>query len=158
VASWREVRTRGKTYAILAIVAVSTPLMLAVETWLRQRLLPPEFEEVRAWLREDLTPMAWGTVLLVPFATFIGLRLHRWYVARELARLPPDRRTEENSARVRFDALMLSTSAPQLPALAATVLFMFGAALGPVLVSLGMATLGVLVLGAKILRSSPNAA
>ncbi len=148
---------RARTYAILAVVAVSTPAMLAVETWLRRLLLPPELEELRAWLREDLTPVAWATVPLVPLAAWCGLRLHRWYVGRELARLPPRRKTEEAAARVRFDALMLCTSAPQLPAVLATLLFMFGAALTPVAISLFSATVGVLVLGALILRRSADA-
>ncbi len=50
-------------------------------------------------------------------------------------------------ARAEFEALMLSTSAPQVPAVVATMLFMMGASLTPVLVCMGVAMLGVLSLG-----------
>jgi hypothetical protein len=132
---------------MLAVVAVSTPLALAVETTLRMLLLPPEFEEVRAWLRPKITPWVWLTPPLAAVATLVGLRLQRWYAARQFAALAPARQTDEGWAAANFDALMLSTSAPQVPALVATLCFMLGAAAAPVLTAIGVGTIGVLVQG-----------
>jgi hypothetical protein len=136
-----------QTWTMLAIVAVSTPMALGVETALRMLLFPPHFEEVRAWLRPTLTPWVWSMPLLAVAATVVGLRLQRWYAARQFAALPPRRQTEEGWAAANFDALMLSTSAPQVPALLATACFMLGSAPAPVFTAVAAGTIGVLVQG-----------
>ena len=137
-----------RTWVVLTVVAVSTPLALVLETALRTVLFPPEFEEVRLWLRPTITPWVWSMPVLAGVATLLGLRLQRWYAARQLAALPAHRQTPEKQAAAHFDALMLSTSAPQVPALLATIAFMLGSELAPVLAAIVAGTAGVLVQGA----------
>lgn len=149
---------RAKFYGVLAIVACSTPLALAVETGLRQLIFPPEFDDVRMWLRPTITPWVWLAVPACVVAIPLGARLQRWLVARDLAKLPPERRTEQERIESEFDALLLSTSAPQLPAVLATIAFMFGSGLAPVAVAMAVATIGVLVLGFAVARRIPPAA
>lgn len=144
--------SRARFYGVLAIVAMSTPLALVVETGLRQIMFPPDFDAVRMWLRPSITPWVWIAPVLCVVAIPIGDRLQRWLVRRELARLPPERRTEAERIEAEFDALLLSTSAPQLPAVLATLAFMFGSALPPVVAAMVVATLGVLVLGFAVAR------
>jgi hypothetical protein len=146
-----------QTWAMLAVVAVSTPLALAVETLLRTLLFPPDFEEVRTWLRPTLTPWIWLTPILAAIATLGGLRLQRWYAARQLAALPPAKQTDEARAAADFDALMLSTSVPQVPALMATLGFMLGSAIAPVLAAIAIGTAGVLVQGFALGRRGSRA-
>jgi hypothetical protein len=129
------------------VIAVSTPLALAVETGLRYLLFPPEFEDVRMWLRPAVTPWMWTASVLAIAFTFLGLKLQHVFVQRKLARLPEDKRTPEAEAKANFDALMLSSSFPQIPALLATFGFMLGSELLPVVVALGIATAGVLAIG-----------
>ena len=138
----------GRRYGLLAIIGLSTPFALVVETGVRRLMMPPEFEQVRAWLRPDITPWAWVTVPLALVGTAVGFALQRWLARRELSK-PPRAGVDPETARrkAEFEALMLSTSAPQIPALLATFAFMFGSALLPVLVSMGVATLGVISLG-----------
>jgi hypothetical protein len=136
-----------QTWGLLAIVAISTPLALVVETGLRALLFPPDFEEVRAWLRPAITPWVWLMPVLAALSTLLGLRLQRWYAARQFAALAPRNQTDDGWAAANFDALMLSTSAPQVPALIATVAFMLGSELTPVLVAIATGTAGVLVQG-----------
>jgi len=143
---------RAKFYGVLAIVAMSTPLALAVETGLRQIIFPPEFDEVRMWLRPTITPWVWIATPACLLAIPLGAKLQRWLVARDLAKLPPERRTEQERIECEFDALLLSTSAPQLPAVLATLAFMFGSGLLPVIVAMVIATVGVLGLGFTVAR------
>lgn len=148
---------RGKFYGVLAIVACSTPLALVVETGLRRVMFPPEFDDVRMWLRPSITPWVWLAPVACVVAVPLGAKLQRWLVARELARLAPERRTQAARIEAEFDALLLSTSAPQLPAVIATFAFMFGSALLPVVVAMLVATVGVLGLGLAVARRIPPA-
>ena len=148
--------SRARVYGVLAIVALSTPLALAVETGLRRIMFPPEFDDVRMWLRPSITPWVWLAPPLCALAVPLGARLQRWMVARALAKLPPERRTERERIELELDALLLSTSAPQFPAVLATFGFMFGAALAPVVAAMIVATAGVLGLGVWVARRVPS--
>ena len=148
--------TRAKVYAVLAIVAVSTPLALLVETGLRQVMFPPEFPEVRMWLRPFITPWMWLAAPLAVVVTPLGYRLQSWLVRRALAKLPAERRTEQERLEQEVDALLLSTSVPQFPALLATFGFMFGSDLLPVAVAMAAATTGVVVVGLLVARRIPR--
>jgi hypothetical protein len=144
--------TRAKFLGVLALVAVSTPLALAFETALRQIMFPPELEEVRMWLRPMITPWVWSAPLLCAVAVPLGAKLQAWLVARDLAARPPEQRTPERRAAAELDAMLLSTSAPQLPAVLSTVAFMAGSHLLPVVAAMVVATAGILVLGLATLR------
>lgn len=137
---------------MLALVAVSTPLALAFETLLRRLMFPPEIDEVRMWLRPMITPWVWSAPVLCAVAVPLGSWLQRWLVARDLAARPPEQRTPERRAAAELDAMLLSTSAPQLPAVLSTFAFMFGSHLLPVVVAMVVATAGILVLGIATLR------
>jgi|GEM_PF-1995290 len=148
----------GKRYGLLAIIGLSTPFALVVETGVRRVMMPPEFDEVRAWLSPEVTPYAWAMAPLAVVATGIGFFLQRWLVRRALRKpLRAGMSRDEARQRAEFDALMLSTSAPQLPALMGTILFMLGSELTPVLVAMGVATVGVISLGLTMGRSGPDA-
>ena len=148
--------TRAKFYIVLAIVGVSTPLALAAETGLRQIMFPPEFDDVRMWLRPSITPWMWICAPLALVVTPLGYKLQKWLVARALAKLPEARRTDDERRDCELDALLLSTSVPQFPALFATFGFMFGSALLPVAVAMATATLGVIAVGVLVARRIPK--
>jgi hypothetical protein len=141
------VSPRGRALRVVAIVAVSTPLAVVVETVLRRYIMPPEFDEVRAWLRPTITPWMWAAPLFAAIGVPLGLRLHHWLVKRGLARIPAHRRNAATEANAVTDAMLLSTSVPQVPAVVATLGLLMGSALPPVLVATGVATVGVLVIG-----------
>jgi hypothetical protein len=146
-------RGRRRTYGLLAIIGLSTPAALMVETALRHVLMPPEAEALRAWLRPIVTPWVWWTLPATAVAVVLGAWLYRWLLRRELRRLEVRLPAVQARHKAEFEALMLATSAPQLPALAATLAFMCGAELQPVLAAIVAGTLGVLVMGAWVLRA-----
>ncbi len=139
--------SRARLYGLLGLIAASTPAALAVESLLRRLLFPPDFGQVRAWLGPTLTPWAWGMVPLTLVTTGFGWWLFGALTRRELGRVRPGLTAEQAHAKARFEALMLASSAPQVPAVAATLLFMAGASIVPVAVTMGVATLGVVSLG-----------
>lgn len=133
---------------VLAFVALSTPAALGLESLMRAFLLPPAMEELRAWLRPQLAPVAWALVALaagsIALAVFLQPRAYRGALRRQPAGLDPRSR----EAKARFDALLIVTSLPQIPALLATIAFTFGAEPLPTLLTIGLGTAGVLVVGA----------
>lgn len=149
---------RRTLWALLGFIAVSTPLALAVETLLRQLLFPPEFAEVRAWLSPKLTTWVWVATPMSVVLTGVGIAYRRSAIRRGIKKLGSRAEDPKALQKLEFDALILSTSAPQVPALLATFAFMFGSALQPVIVAIAAATVGVLVVGWEGLRSSDLAA
>lgn len=136
-----------KTYAILALIAASTPAMLGAESLLRWLVLPAEFEDVRIWLGPHLTPHVWWLAAAAAVASPIALRLQRFLVRRTLSRLDPAYADETSEAKAKFDALILSTSVVQVPALLATFGYLLGADLLPVTATIAVATIGVVAQG-----------
>lgn len=146
-------RSAAQRFGLLAIVGLSTPFALVVESGVRRLVMPAEFEDVRAWLSPDVTPWAWAMAPAAVMATGLGFFLQRWLVARSLKEpRDPALTAEQAQDSAEFDALMLSTSAPQIPALLSTIAFLFGARLTPVLVTVCLATVGVISLGLAIGR------
>ncbi len=143
---------RRQTWIILILVALSTPLALVVETGLRKIMFPPEFEEVRAFLRPSLELPVWSLLGLVVLTTMVGMRWQHSRVERRMAKRPAEEQTQHFRDKEVFDSLVLFTSVPQIPAIMATFGFMFGAPLVPVVVNMAAATLGVLLLGIGGLR------
>lgn len=134
---------------VVIVVAVSTPLALALETTLRKLLFPPEFEELRQWWGPTLTPWMWVVVGLTLGCSLLGVRMQRWLVRRALSKRPQQECSAADVRKVETEALFFSTSAPQVPALLATVGFMLGASIVPVAISVAAATLGVVVIGVR---------
>lgn len=138
---------RTRALRIIAIVAVSTPLAVVFETLLRRWMMPPEFEEVRAWWEPSVTPWMWPMPPLALLGIPLGFALQRWLVRRNLARLPEHRRTPDVESKAVLDAMLLSTSVPQVPAVIATMGLLVGSKPLPVLLATAVATAGVLVIG-----------
>ncbi len=143
---------RGQTWLVLALVALSTPMALVAETYLRRLMFPPEFEEVRMYLRPSLELPVWSLLSLVVLTTWFGIRAQERRVERKMAARPPEQQTQHYRDKDTFDSLVLFTSLPQVPAILATFCFMCGAPLVPVLVNMAAATVGVLAVGMASLR------
>jgi hypothetical protein len=135
--------TRG---ALVLLTVVAAPVALASETALRKLLFPPEFEEVRALLEPSLTPVGWALVGVAVVLAVAAVPLRRRLGARAVAKLPEARRADPAEvARAQTGAFMLAASVPQLPAIASTMAFMFGASVAPVLVAVAVSTVGVVL-------------
>lgn len=119
---------------------------------MRRLVFPPDFDAVRAWLSPTLTPWAWAMVPATLVTTGIGWWLYRVLARRELSTRRPGLTAEQVRAKAEFEALMLASSAPQVPAVAATMLYMLGADVVPVAAAMGTAMLGVVSLGVWIGR------
>ncbi|MGH1341059.1 MAG: hypothetical protein ACRBN8_05880 [Nannocystales bacterium] len=145
---------RRQTWLMLALVALSTPMALVAETYLRQLMFPPEFDEVRAYLRPSLELPVWSLLSLVALTTWFGVRAQARRIERRMAARPPEEQTQRFRDKDTFDSLVLFTSLPQIPAILATFCFMFGASLVPVLANMAASTAGVLVVGLSGLRQA----
>jgi thiol-disulfide isomerase/thioredoxin len=140
------VPSRARLVGLLGLVALSTPLALVVETGLRRLMMPPDFDAVRAWLSPALTPWAWATVPAAVAATGLGWWIFRVLVRRELRARRPGLTQAQARAKAEREAVLLASSAPQVPAVIATMLLMMGAEVLPVAMAMGVAMLGVLSL------------
>jgi hypothetical protein len=143
---------RRQTWLMLALIALSMPMALVAETYLRRLMFPPEFEEVRVFLRPSLELPVWSLLSLVVLTTWLGIRGQHRRVERRMAARPPQEQTQYFRDKDTFDSLVLFTSLPQIPAILATFGFMFGASLAPVLVNMAASTLGVVAVGLLSLR------
>ncbi len=143
--------SRARLVGVLLLVAASTPLALAAETGLRRLMFPPEFDEVRLWLRPQITPWLWLAPITCALAIPLGLFVQRYLVARSL-RTATGTLTTAMRASIEVDALLLATSVPQVPAILATMGFTLGAAIDPIAAAIAIATLGIMVIGFVGLR------
>lgn len=150
------VSRRARLWGLLGLIALSTPLAWVMESGMRRLVLPPDFDAVRAWLSPTLTPWAWAMVPAALVTTGIGWWLYRVLARRELLARRPGLSEEQARAKAEFEALMLASSAPQIPAVAATMLYMLGADAVPVAAAMAAATLGVVSLGLAIERGVPR--
>lgn len=137
--------------AMLWLTILAAPVALAVETGLRLLIFPEEFELVREFLAPILTPVAWALGAVAAIAGFAGLFLQRRMTDRRLAKLPAG---AEAGARYQavFAVFLLTTSVPQIPALLATFAYMFGASIVPVLVGVGVCSVGVVSQALRVPR------
>lgn len=152
----RAARAHARLWGLLGLIALSTPLAWVVESGLRRLLFPPDFDAVRAWLSPTLTPWAWAMVPAALVTTGIGWWLYRVLARRELLARRPGLTPEQARAKAELEALMLASSAPQVPAVAATMLYMLGADAVPVAAAMITATLGVVSLGVALERGVPR--
>jgi hypothetical protein len=128
--------------AILWLTIPAAPVALGLETALRLWLFPDDFELVRELLRPMLTPVAWVFGALAALAGLGGLALQRRLSAKRLAKFPPGAPLAARHGAV-TGVFLLTSSVPQIPAVLATLTYMFGASLVPVLVGVGLCTAGV---------------
>ena len=132
------------------MTTVAAPLALGFETLFRKLLFPlfmgDDFELARAFLGPLLTPVAWAFCGVALLANVAGLALHTRLVRRAMARLPAEKRElPAERERAELGAFLVAASVPQLPCIASTLMFMLGAQLLPVLVAVGIGSLGVVV-------------
>ncbi|MCA9714190.1 MAG: hypothetical protein KC468_05845 [Myxococcales bacterium] len=148
---------RGRRWiaVISALVIISAPIALGIETAIRLAVAPPIFGRMRVYLRPTLTLIAWAFVGLTALAAILGGRL----ASRQLPRVLAESATRPTvaappipwisrcpaAARAVLDRLMILCAIPQVPAIAATLLFMFGSELRPVLVAMAASSAGVAV-------------
>ncbi len=135
---------RGGT-ALILMTVIAAPAALALETGLRKLLFPPEFDELRTILEPALTPVVWGLVVLTALFAVLGIVLHARLVARAIAKVPEPARTPARIHRAELGAFMLAASIPQIPAIFATLGFMLGSSLTPVVVAIGVATVAIVI-------------
>ncbi len=139
---------------IALLVIVSAPVALGIETAVRLAVAPPIFGRMREFLRPTLTVIAWIFVGVTAVAAVVGAWLASRQLPRALAeheRRPPRANAPPIPwisrcpvrARVVLDRVMMLCAIPQVPAIAATVLFMFGSELLPVLVAMAVSSAGV---------------
>ena len=143
---------RRTTKVMIGIITISTPLALVVETFLRGLMFPPEFEEVRMYLRPALALPTWSLLSLVLLTTYAGVRGMERRIARRMAKRPPSEQTQRYRDKETFDAIVMFTSLPQVPAILATFCFMVGAPLTPVIANMVAATAAVMFLGLRGLK------
>lgn len=132
---------------LLPLIALSSPVSLAVETALRTLLFTDDMRALRLMARDALTPVAWGFVPLTAAASALGVWVHRVALRRALAAAARKTGNPDAEENARLTALYVATSVPQLPALAATFLFTAGARFEPVMLTLLVAAAGVMLQG-----------
>lgn len=132
---------------LLPLIALSSPLGLAVETGMRTLLFTSDMRELRLMVRDTLTPIAWGFVPLTAAASVLGVLVHRVVLKRALEAAKRKVGNPDAEEDARLTALYIATSVPQLPALAATFLFTAGARFVPVMTTLLIAAAGVMLQG-----------
>ncbi len=139
-----EDQDRGGT-ALILMTVVAAPVALVLETILRKLIFPPEFEELRALFEPTLTPVVWGLTALTALLGAFGVVMQSRLAARAVSKLPSEARTPARVHKAELGAFMLAASIPQIPAILATLGFMWGASLTPVLVAIGVVTLAIVV-------------
>ena len=135
--------------AVLWLTVFAAPVALGFETVLRWILFPADFELVRELLHPVLTPVAWFLGGVAAVASFAGLALQRRMTARRLSRLPGEPDLDARYREV-FAVFLLTTAVPQIPAILSTLTFMFGASLLPVLVGIGLSSVGVVTQALRV--------
>lgn len=142
---------KPRSRALLFLTILAAPGALAFESLLRALLFPPDFEVLREFLSPVLTPVAWVLGLTAAAGSLGGLALQRSIAEKRLARLPEGAGDEARYGQV-LGVFMLTTAAPQIPAILATLAFMFGASLWPVLVGVGICSAGVIAQALRVSR------
>ncbi len=153
---------RKRTRRLLLVVAFSLPFALVSELgafWALERaglgalVSPPEVQELSVLIAPELAQTMWILAGAIPVMAGLGVVLHRWKVRRAISKRPPAERTAKNLDKANFDALMMSTSMPQIPGVVALFAHLIGAETLSVAAVLGVSTLGVF--GVAALTSKP---
>lgn len=132
--------------------SVATPAACFFEWALRRALFPAEFEEFRTLMRPHLAVPAWCLAGLTLVCALAALSLQARMTKRGLDKLPPEEREGREGRKARTGAFLVTTTLPQLSALASTFAFTFGAPFVPVAVSMLVATTGVGLQGVRAYR------
>jgi hypothetical protein len=139
-----EEKEKGGT-ALILMTVVAAPIALVLETILRKLLFPPEFDELRLLFEPTLTPVVWGLVVLTALFGVLGVALQARLAARAVRKVPEHTRTPARIHKAELGAFMLAASIPQIPAIVATLGFMWGSSLTPVIAAIGVATVAIVI-------------
>jgi membrane protein YqaA with SNARE-associated domain len=136
-------RGGGATFLLL-ITVIAAPLAFALESALRALLFPPEFEDMRWYLRPTVSVVAWVLFGVALITSAAGQRMLVRTIDRRLAALG-EGASEDKRQQAVVGTFLLTSSLPQIPAILATLASMFGSELLPVALAVAVASLGVLV-------------
>lgn len=137
-------RKKGGATFLLLITVIAAPLAFALESALRALLFPPEFEDMRWYLRPTTSVVAWLLLGVALLTSIAGQRVLVRTVDKRLAALGEEARQDQRQQAI-VGTFLLTSSLPQIPALLATLASMFGSELLPVALAVAVASLGVLV-------------
>ncbi len=140
-------KTRLRALFVI-VIASAGPMMLGLDFLLRHFLIASQAADVRAFMAEHVTPIAWG---VVPFPLLGGVVGFRWYPARFRKSLERWRRdstiTPDVAAeRADLEALFLTTTLAQLPAVLGDLSLILGAHVAPALSSTAVSVTAVIVI------------
>ena len=139
-------RSKG---VLITLTVLAAPVAWGLETVLRHLIFPADFELFRGFLEPFLTPVAWVFGILAAMGSFAGLTFQRRMMQARAEKLGPDASPDAREGAA-LGVFLLSATIPQIPAVAATLCFMFGAAFLPVFLGVTLCTLGILVQAARI--------
>lgn len=136
---------------VVVVFALTGPTMLALDFLLRHFFFGGQPDDVRAFLTEHVTPFAW---CVLPFPLVGGIVGYRWYPKRFRTSLERWRRDttlapETAIERADLEALFLTTSIAQLPAILGDLSLIIGARPTPALCSTSIATCAILAIGLR---------
>ncbi|MFK7985162.1 MAG: hypothetical protein AB8I08_03950 [Sandaracinaceae bacterium] len=142
--------------ALLGLTILAAPGALAFETLLRKLLFPvlvPEFELIREFFAPMLTPVAYVVSVFIALFAVVGLLLQKRMSEKRLAKLPEDA-DRDMRFRAILGVFLLTSSVPQIPTILSTFAYMFGASLVPVLIGIGLCSLGVVAQAVRVTKLS----
>lgn len=123
--------------------------MLGVDFVVRHFFIASQPADVRAFLADHVTTLAWCAV---PFPAIGGIIGFRWYPSRfrksrERWRLDTTISDEAATTRADIEALFLTTTLAQLPAVLGDLSLVLGAHVAPALCSTGASVMAVILIG-----------
>lgn len=127
---------------LVALVALAGPVILGLDLVVRALLMSMQPEDVREFLAESITRVAWFCVPGPVLGAVTAFAAYPRLFARFLAKAGGDRRAAD------LKALFITASFVQLPALLGDLSVMLGADLAPALTMTGISTVAVLALAA----------
>ena len=134
---------------LIALTISAVPLALGVESLLRWLLLPADFDELRTWLEPPMTTAAWWLMGLCAVVGVACVLAQARWCRRSLSRLVPGA-GDEAAERACIGVFIVTASLAQGPALLASLTFLLGARLLPVLLAVGWSTSSVTIQALRI--------
>ena len=139
---------RGRLFLVLAI-ALAGPTVLLLDLLVRRFAIGAQPEEVRSLLAATMTPLAWWVVPLPLVGGVVGFLWYppRWAKARARWQRDPATSAADAVQRAELEALLLTTTLAQVPALLGDLSVMLGAEMAPALCATSLSVAAVLLIG-----------
>jgi len=134
---------------ILGAIALAGPMALGFDLLARRVILGSQPEDVRQFMAEHVTRIAWYVVPLPLLGGIVGFLLYSGIYRRNLARLPSETAAiaEASAQRADLKALFVATTLAQAPALLGDISVMLGARLTPALCATSISVTAVVLIG-----------